>query len=328
MKLLYEIGEKPTPHNIEVGEEVYNVKDEITYTKDKWNNIIVISSGGGGGGDILTGSDKNKFINGGFKIWQRGETHTNTLGECTADRWECSGNDVHKFLGSETDFMVVTNHSNWSNVGQKIEQGNIFKGSTCTFSFDIGGAVETLTEAYVDIQLSDGSFYESHTMPTLTDPNIDRHSLTVDIPDDGTQERPYLQVQLVFKRDSAIVVGDIYISKFQFEFGATVTPFEERDIGLEELLCYRYFYRKIDNRLIQVAPRYNSTTNFSRSANVTFPIPMRATPTITNITANEGWNSSGAIPAYIRNTGLYFYGVAASALSSTTVITYTADAEL
>lgn len=44
MKLLYQVGEKPTPFNLEVEEVAYNVKDKMTYTKDVWNKIIEVGA--------------------------------------------------------------------------------------------------------------------------------------------------------------------------------------------------------------------------------------------------------------------------------------------
>ena len=46
MFMLYDIGQRPTKFEIAEGEQAYNVKDGITYTKDKWDNIIAISGGG------------------------------------------------------------------------------------------------------------------------------------------------------------------------------------------------------------------------------------------------------------------------------------------
>lgn len=40
--MLYEMGQKPTQFQIKEGEEAYNVKDGVKYTKDKWGNIIMV----------------------------------------------------------------------------------------------------------------------------------------------------------------------------------------------------------------------------------------------------------------------------------------------
>ncbi len=66
MKILYNAGDRPTPFDMEEGDEVYNAVDKITYTKDKWDNIQVVVNTTG----IRT--FKNILINGDFRINQRG----------------------------------------------------------------------------------------------------------------------------------------------------------------------------------------------------------------------------------------------------------------
>ena len=44
MMMFYELGQKPTKYDIAEGDQAYNVKDGITYTKDKWDNIIIVAT--------------------------------------------------------------------------------------------------------------------------------------------------------------------------------------------------------------------------------------------------------------------------------------------
>lgn len=69
------------------------------------------------------------------------------------------------------------------------------------------------------------------------------------------------------------------ISQVQLEEGAVATPFEFEDYSLTLQKCYRYFY---DHVLDFMGPRgFSSTDSYFSSNDVHFPVPMRATPSIT-----------------------------------------------
>jgi hypothetical protein len=74
--------------------------------------------------------------------------------------------------------------------------------------------------------------------------------------------------------------GTFDIAQVQVEPGAVATAFERRPIGMELALCQRYF-------CVTVATTrgYNAGSGFVDTA-VRWPVTMRATPTVLNLTNN------------------------------------------
>lgn len=65
------------------------------------------------------------------------------------------------------------------------------------------------------------------------------------------------------------------VTGVQLEVGSVATPFEHRPYGQELALCHRYYWVATDNFVLS-GPVNGSTAKFD------FPVPMRATPTITH----------------------------------------------
>jgi hypothetical protein len=82
-----------------------------------------------------------------------------------------------------------------------------------------------------------------------------------------------------------------YITGVQLERGSVATPFEFRSIGQELSLCQRYFSTSFqsgatilstDNlTVVQTGANFVNGASTGGSAGVSYPIPMRAAPTIT-----------------------------------------------
>ena len=112
----------------------------------------------------------------------------------------------------------------------------------------------------------------------------------------------------------------------QLEEGSVATLFEQRPIGLELSLCQRYYY-KYEATTLAAFPIYNSTANFTRRCVAQFPVTMRASPTVLNITQNGGFSATPTVNTQSTDHVL-IAGTASSATAYTGVTSFTAEAEL
>jgi len=245
---------------------------------------------------------RNKIINGGFDIWQRGTSAFTTAGY-TADRWaiqNASGQTIsvtkqaftpgNTISGQEpTNFLRISLSGTPSGtywLTQKVEDVRTFAGQTVTLSFwakagsattallpaleqnfgSGGSSVVTTTGSAISLTTSWQRFSQTFSVPSISGKTIGTNSFL--------EVRPFLG-------STAITGNNIDIWGVQLELGSTATPFEQRLIGLELLLCQRY-YQNI------VTP--NSTTDFNglmvresatqAQASVYLPVSMRATPAL------------------------------------------------
>ena len=83
-----------------------------------------------------------------------------------------------------------------------------------------------------------------------------------------------------------------YLTGVQLEAGDTATPFEHRSYGDELALCQRYFWKDTGITIQAIA----QGAVYDGSAQVFFPVPMRATPTGTSLTGGSTFarNISGS----------------------------------
>jgi hypothetical protein len=94
-----------------------------------------------------------------------------------------------------------------------------------------------------------------------------------------------------------------YITGVQLEVGTSATSFEYRDIGRELMLCQRYYSQSVggttfnlnaSNSAIVSRPVY---ANFVSTGTYSFPVTMRATPTVTI------YNTVSGTPGNVRLQG-------------------------
>ena len=95
-------------------------------------------------------------------------------------------------------------------------------------------------------------------------------------------------------------------SLVQLEPGYVATPFEHRSIGTERALCQRYFWR-IANLGVGVASMGGDGFGLS------FPVTMRASPTISNASFGVGGGAAGTPTLFYSNSeGLLIYNIDAN----------------
>jgi hypothetical protein len=98
-----------------------------------------------------------------------------------------------------------------------------------------------------------------------------------------------------------------YITGVQLEAGSVATPFEHRQYGQELALCQRYYYQPSSQNYHGV--RYSGTSPW---VTIPFPVPMRATPTLT-LSYSTIFTSAGtvnAMPVYYarpETVSIYYY---------------------
>lgn len=144
-----------------------------------------------------------------------------------------------------------------------------------------------------------------------------------------------------------------YITGVQLETGSTATTFDYRDYGRELILCQRYYQKSFDQNIApaQNTGNYNGAVQYAptlaganyMSVNVTFPVTMRAAPTVTYYSpgaANAKWYNrslsaaSGDAASLLATTGsngvtiINNPQVAADNLAQVISVHYTASIEL
>ena len=132
--------------------------------------------------------------------------------------------------------------------------------------------------------------------------------------------------------------NNFYLTGVQLEVGEQATPFEHRSVGDELRRCQRYYFPAQNyNIYAGWAMSWGSASQYPKVC-VNFPVPMRATPTITYANSNTGtanqieWSDSATTG--VNSWGIDQYGIYYAFTSSTIAANvsgqfrYTADAEL
>jgi len=83
-----------------------------------------------------------------------------------------------------------------------------------------------------------------------------------------------------------------FITGVQLEVGSVATPFEHRSFGEELTLCQRYFSHSGDGG--QAGFMHSMYASNDAYGNFSFPIPMRANPTVTMKSSGRNLYSAGA----------------------------------
>lgn len=286
------------------------------------------------GADITLTSQslKNKIINGGFDIWQRGTSQTSS-GYASDDRW-LNDNSTSTKTHSRQAFAVgqtnvpgnpeyysrtvvnsVPGSSAFVAKYQRIESVKTLAGQTATLSF--WAKADASKNIAVDFGQSFGTGgtpsarvdgIGATTIPLTT--SWTYHKVTVNIPSIagktiGTDGNDHLEV--VFWFDAGSVVnyrtnslgnqsGTFDIAQVQLEAGSIATSFDRRTIGMEEQLCMRYYVRRTSTALndipFSIVGAFGSAQVLQ--AMFEYPYPMRKTPTFTRSGLNVANGFVGA----------------------------------
>jgi hypothetical protein len=281
---------------------------------------------------------KNRLINGGMDIWQRGTTFSllSSYAYGSADRWLMAfggvasnngiGNQVASGLTGFQYALKIGRNSGVTSNGQLIAVQALetvnsipLAGQTVTLSFyakaganfsgnaygGVGAIVYTGTgtdQAASSIGSWTGSASPISGTQTVTTSWV-RYSFTGTISSTATQVGVFLYYNT---SGTAGADDNLYITGVQLEVGSTATPFERRLYNQELANCQRYYW--------QINSAYNgfyfsgfctSTTSFRGT--LQFPQTMRANPTFTSSSASSFFvqtSTINAIPSNFSGTSL------------------------
>ena len=275
------------------------------------------------------GGTRNKIINGGMQVAQRGTNFaggtTNADDAYTLDRWyilsEGSDSvDVDQIAdspdtGGKCIRLDVETTGEKFGIAQIVEAVNCtgLIGNTVTLSFAAkvsdaridtikagivawSGTADTVTSDIISSWGADG------TTPTLianatfentpADLGVTTSWATYSISANIDTASTANLIVFIWSDDATNpLAGDfLYITNTQIELGDTATPFEHRSYGAELALCQRYFWKTSGQQGIWSGEITNGTSYYM---NVTHIVPMRATPSIVD-NSSSGSNFGAA----------------------------------
>lgn len=264
---------------------------------------------------------KNRFINGGFDIWQRGTSFTST--SYCADRFLIQLNGTTA-SATRQSFAVgqtavpdnpayymrcavnsVAGAGSACYLGQRIESVAALAGKRVTVSFyakaDAArkiameatqffgtagpGSVNGIGVTTFNLTSSWQKFYVTFDLPALAVTTLGPNG------DDFLQIALWMDAGANFSaRTNALgqQSGTFDFAQWQLELGEAATSFEKRPPAIEQLLCSRYcqVFKASVGTGISVGTQYSGASAF-----VPLPLPtlMRASPSLTNLGAPLRW---------------------------------------
>ena len=237
---------------------------------------------------------RNRIINGGFGVWQRGTSiscpaATSTY---TADRWLVAptGNASTVTRGGKIGgsfyTLFATGATGITNISfsQRIESFNSFDlaNASVTVSGFIfqstGSAITTATVRLFNPNSQDDYLGVTQTGATITLPSIPNATWTQFKCQIAVGTNAINGIAVYIDTNAAIGPGaSLGIGAIQLEFGSTATTLEQRPIGMELGLCQRYF-----QQIVPADGWYRYFPSAGSYALTTFTIPtMRTAPTVT-----------------------------------------------
>jgi hypothetical protein len=327
--------------------------------QDRNGNPLIAVADGVASGSFAPVGTRNRIINGGFAIAQRGTSFTSGANDddtYNLDRWYVlsDGNDAvditQNTAAADTGdkyciALDVETANKKFGIAQIIENNNCFDaiGGTVTLSFKAkvsattkldnvkcaivawSGTADTVTSDIISAWGAEG------TNPTLiadatyenTPANLNVttswETYTVSAAVDTSSTTNILV--FIWSDVTDTTAGDfLYLANVQLEAGSVATPFERRPYGTELALCQRYFQKFSSTYETSLG-----TTGSIASSTTAFSVPMRASPTMTASDQNEG--SGATVNSFTVNgsesTGFYSYNMALNVSTSGYAYRYT-----
>jgi hypothetical protein len=242
---------------------------------------------------------KNAIINGDFRLAQRGTSFSSpATGSYTLDRWVIGydgtagtfvvsqGNlgvsNAPSKYGLQWNQTVAGSGDTYRQLIERIEGAHQFAGQTVTLSFTAftSGSSFTLGSSlgqYFGTGGSPSAAVYTATQNVTVSGATTRNSLTFSIPSItgktlGSNSDDYLQ--LIFTQPLNATFN-LQIWDVLLELGSVATAFERRPVGLETLLCQRYYQTTAANFT------RNGTNGSTYTETIPYAVAMRAVPTAT-----------------------------------------------
>jgi len=284
---------------------------------------------------------KNRLINGSFEIAQRASSATVTAGTGVptastgypcVDRWFVYSTGANVTAAYVTGvspnphMLQITGATSVTavGIGQRIEANNSadLAGNVCTLSVDIANSqltTVTWTASYANTadtfgtigtptktQIATGTFTVTSTMT--------RYSTNITIPSAATTG-----IEILFTV-GAQTAGTWQLDNAQLEKSPTATTFDYRPYGTELALCQRYTWvvnsAAASGATIALGLAYNGAAN---SCPLQYPVPMRASPTIT-FSAGTDFTATNGGGVNIASTSMSVFGTNSSAVEIQTSV--------
>ena len=238
---------------------------------------------------------RNRIINGAMGIWQRGTT-TGSVSGTTApymvDRFYGYAGTGNITISRSTDVPSGFQYS-CSMVGTGVSITQRVESVNCT---DLGGATVTLSFWAKNSSGADNLQVSLYTATGGVDNWSSQTGTTNTVAASPSASWTYYTttftgIPATATNGVGIGIGrgsggssTTLITGVQLEAGTTATPFEFRQYGTELALCQRYY--QVYNAGNQSFPTFVTyVPNGDTRGGLTFPVTMRATPTITFSTA-------------------------------------------
>lgn len=293
--------------------------EKVAKAGDTMTGDLVVPSMNGG---PLAGF-RNKVINGGFDVWQRGAGPFTATGKC-ADMWNISWDGtggtrsvtrISHAAGEEIEGQFYYLRWTQTNAGTatlnslegQIEYVRTLNGKQVTLSFWAKADAARTLNCFIWQNFGSGGSADVDTTTTNFSLTTawQKFTYTFNMPSvSGKTIGTDNKLRLIF--GMPLTTFTIDITNVQLEAGPVATPFESRSIGVETLLCCRYLVAITPNAGLYYHVLRRGTSN---EVIISTPALLRSTPIISSYPATSygsfaGYNISGSSVSSGAGTGI------------------------
>jgi len=234
---------------------------------------------------------RNKIINGGLDIWQRGTSLSLTTTVYGPDRFQISSTssssvtrstDVPSNLRSRYSMSVTSDQ--WGNGAVQIieDLANYVNGKTYTISFWAKGTGASVGKTF---KISIGWAPEDPNLKTLSS-EWQYYTRTITFASNfrainGAGDNLYLAPVRSLDGANLASGNTVLITQIQMEEGSVATPFEQRPIGLELALCQRYYEQYGPGYRVNLGVVTSTGSAQQSVGGIQWLVPKRTNPSVT-----------------------------------------------